>query len=359
MKKKVTIRDVAKECGFSIFTVSSVLNNRGNISQATSEKVLAAARKLDYNVLKNVSAVQRLRTRSIGIVLPSSHCLNDAFYNRAISKFRELSTAQDYDCKLFTEEDIIKRLKARHCDGSHSLGCKGLIIFCPNGNYAKYIEQLLKENVVLALIRRKHPERTGLLQINDDDYAENTRLIDYLHRDLDIKRMVYYSGRPLTRRNKGGRDLAFEDYIEKNQSVTDHMWLDGNVAEGSENRPALEAFIRQGLEQKERTAIICWTDADAVGMLGMANAVGLRIPDEICITGYNNDPHATISFPGITTMNIPVEEMVRDACRYLFDYIDESDLPRSRVIKFTHDLIVRESAGPKTAGATSNQANAT
>lgn len=345
MKKKVTIRDVAKECGYSIFTVSSVLNNRGNISQATSEKVLAAAKKLNYNVLKNVSAVQRMRTRSIGIVMPSSNCLNDAFYNRGISKFRELATAQDYDCKLFTEEDIIKRLKAKHSDGSQSLGCKGLIIYCPNLNYAKYIEPLLKEDIVLALVRRNHPERTGLLQLIDDDLEQTTRLIDYLHREVGCQRLVYFTGKSLDTRIKGGRDLAFEEYVAANKSVTASLVLDGPLDEGGENRKRLAKFIREGLDQGERTGFSCWIDSDAVRAVGHINAMGFKIPQEVCVTGYNDDSHATLAYPGITTMHIPVEEMIRDACRYLFDYIDESDLPRSRVIKFNHDLIVRESTG--------------
>lgn len=343
MKKKVTIRDVAKECGFSIFTVSSVLNNRGNISEATSEKVIAAAKKLNYNVLKNVSAVQRMRTRSVGIVMPSSHCLNDPFYNRGISKFRELATAQDYDCKLFTEEDIIKRLLTGHSDGVHSLGCKGLIVFCPNANYSKYIEQLLKENIVVALVRRRHPERTGLLQLVDDDFEQNTLLIKYLHCELGCQRLAYYTGRPLDRRSKGGRDSAYEEYVASTKTITASLLLDGSLREDSENRQKLETFIREGLKHGERTGFACWTDADAVSAVGLINAMGFQIPEEVCITGYNNDSHSSITFPGITTMNIPVEEMIRDACRYLFDYIDESDPPRSRVIKFTHDLIVRES----------------
>lgn len=83
-KKKVTIRDIASASGYSVYTVSSVLNNKGDISAETSEKIREIARRLNYDILGNASAVHHLSTRSIGIVLPENGCLQHGFYKTAL-----------------------------------------------------------------------------------------------------------------------------------------------------------------------------------------------------------------------------------------------------------------------------------
>ncbi|WP_269540885.1 LacI family DNA-binding transcriptional regulator [Cerasicoccus fimbriatus] len=357
MKKKVTIRDVAKECGYSIFTVSSALNNRGNIKPETCEKVLAAAKKLNYNVLQNVSAVQRMRTRSIGIVLPDSGCLNNAFYNRAISTFRDAATVHDYDCKLFTEEDISKRLGVKQPDSAHALGCKGLIYFCPRTNYSKVIDALINQSVAVALIRRPIPERKGLLQLVDDDRAGMMTMLNYVHHQLNCTRLAYVTGRPLAMRSKAGREIAIDEFIAANQTVTAHAIIDGSLANDPVNSEQLIQFLQAGRDAGQKTALVCWTDSDAVPAVGVATQAGFRVPDEVCVTGYNDDPQSRNAYPGITTMQIPVEDMVADATRYLIDFLDDDGLPRSRVIQFQHDLIVRGSTEHNAAATNGTRAS--
>src|SRR5690606_12605661 len=91
----------------------------------------------------------------------------------------------------------------------------------------------------------------------------------------------------------------------------------------------------------ERTAVISWTDGDAALALGVINNMGFSVPEQVCVTGYNDDIHASMVYPRITTMAIPVEAMIREACHYLFSY--NGDMPPSRIIPFGHELVERES----------------
>lgn len=92
MAKKATIRDVAKACGYSAYTVSLVLNNKSGVSESTAEIVRKAIRDLDYNPLDNLPGTHRLRHKALGIVVASAFCEAHPFYQRAVAVVRILTS---------------------------------------------------------------------------------------------------------------------------------------------------------------------------------------------------------------------------------------------------------------------------
>ncbi|WP_309381046.1 LacI family DNA-binding transcriptional regulator [Cerasicoccus frondis] len=340
-KRRATIRDVAQASGYSIYTVSSVLNNKGDISEATSEKVRQVARELNYDLLGNVSAARRMTTRSIGIVLPEAGCMHDGFYNRAVSTFRAIASNRDYDCKLFAEEDITRRLDPSKSGGIYSLGCKGLVVFCPKGEYKNYIDELLRNGVAVGLIRRKNPKLDGLYQALDNDEASMRVLLKYLYEQVGSRRMVMMSNRS---RSKvlSAREKAFVKFTAEHLADGDHMIaIENDFAEDAATLDAFFAFLRQSKESGQTPVVSCWSDSSASRLMTLMHRNGFRVPEDVMITGYDNDPYS--SHADITTMSIPIEEMVTAACRYLFEYREEGDLPEAKTQRFKHELVVRGS----------------
>lgn len=344
-KRRTTIRDVAQASGFSIYTVSSVLNNKGDISEATSEKVRQVARELNYDLLGNVSAARRLTTRSLGIVLPDAGSMHDGFYNRAVSTFRALATARDYDCKLFSEEDVIRRVDPSHIGGIHTLGCKGLVVFCPRQDFKQYIEPLLKHGIAVALIRRKMTKQPGLFQAVDNDELSMRNLLNYLHDDVGCRRFAMMSN---SRPSKavGGREKAFRKFSsEMLPEDASRFFYEGDLTPPDDKeRDSLQEFIDKSNKMGQTPVITCWADYAATRLMNMLYQMGYQLPDDVLVTGYDNDPYSGQTFPSITTMNIPIEEMVTAACRYLFEYREEGELPEAKTVRFKHELVVRESA---------------
>ena len=89
------------------------------------------------------------------------------------------------------------------------------------------------------------------------------------------------------------------------------------------------------------TAVFAVTDMVAIGAAEVARQMGLRIPEDLAIVGYNDIPLASRVSPGLTTMHVPIHEFGSVAARLLLDQI-ESDEPTRRRVRFTPDLIVRE-----------------
>lgn len=105
----------------------------------------------------------------------------------------------------------------------------------------------------------------------------------------------------------------------------------------------LVRFIQKGNKARRRTVVCCRTDACASALIGCLQSKSIRIPDDVLVTGYNNDPHSGWQYPGITTMNIPIEEMAAGACRYLFEFRESEVLPPSKIVSFSHEIIERDS----------------
>ncbi|WP_309397473.1 LacI family DNA-binding transcriptional regulator [Cerasicoccus maritimus] len=340
-KRRATIRDVAQASGYSIYTVSSVLNNKGDISEATSEKVRQVARELNYDLLGNVSAARRMTTRSIGIVLPEAGCMHDGFYNRAVSTFRAIASNRDYDCKLFAEEDITRRLDPSKSGGIYSLGCKGLVVFCPNGDYKNYISQLLSNGVAVGLIRRKVPKMDGLFQAADNDEASMKIILKYLYEEVGSRRMVMLSNVTRTKVS-GGREKAFKKFTQENLAEGDSMVIfESALKDDSSEKEEFFDFLRESKAKGQVPVVSCWSDSAASRLMTYLHRSGFQVPGDVMITGYDNDPYS--SHADITTMSIPIEEMVTACCRYLFEYREEGDLPEAKTQRFKHELVVRGS----------------
>lgn len=342
-KRRATIRDVAQASGFSIYTVSSVLNNKGDISEATSEKVREVARELNYDLLGNVSAARRMTTRSLGIVLPEAGCMHDGFYNRAVSTFRALASNRDYDCKLFSEEDIERRVDPSHHGGVHTLGCKGLVVFCPRFSYREFIGPLLRHGIAVALVRRKMAKQPGLFQAVDNDETCMRQLLAYLHDDCGARRMVFVHHENNSRANDA-RTKSFYKYVGQHLPKEDSRTVvENELMEDAGRRESLAAFIKESQARGLPVSISCWSDYCAMRVMSILHRLGVRVPDDVLVTGYDNDPYSGQTMPGITTMNIPIEEMVTAACRYLFEYREEGELPGPKTARFKHELTVRGS----------------
>ncbi|WP_309397795.1 LacI family DNA-binding transcriptional regulator [Cerasicoccus maritimus] len=342
-RSKVTIKDVARAAGFSTYTVSSVLNNKGDISQETSDKILTVARELNYGTFGTVTAAKRMTSTSIGIVLPQIECLQAGFYNRAVSSFRNAASEHDLDCKLFTEADILKRLKERPNGGISAVGCKGLLIFCPWEAHRQYLRPLLSNGIATAIIRRNYPRTPGLFQLLNDDANGMLQLLNYLYSEKKSRRMAYISPSYQHRNHPEDREATFSKFADEFLKQKNVLSLEENSQSNEEIYDQLAAFIRE--RPKQRPALFGWSDACAARIHSAMQARGLRSPDDFMVVGYNDDPVCLDLAPALTTIRIPIEEMVQSSCEYLASYVEDSALPPAKKARFPQTLMLRGSTG--------------
>ena len=334
-KKQATIVDVAKAAGVSVATVSRVVNGNYPVKRETQEKVKAAISSLNY--VPNVQA-RELNTRkstTIGVVVPGLH---NMFFAEVIDGIEEavrqvgfsflLNCAQN-DPKQ--ESQAIKALVARNVSG--------IIVISPNTkNIKESFYEKLVERVPLVFINGYH-RINGVSYVGNDEQLGCKTALDYLH-GLGHKQILFVRGD-----NSDSYDIKEETYrqimTETGNAVEDYIL---NIGEGNgvETVDATMAALVKKLPQAKPTAIFCCNDLMAVGALNACKRLGLSVPRDISIMGYDNIALSRLVEPKITTMDQNMFQLGESTAKLLIETIRGG---KSKRILLDNVLVERNTTG--------------
>jgi LacI family transcriptional regulator len=330
---RVTIAQVAEDAGISAMTASNVLNDKPGVSEQTRRRVLEAAERLGYQ--PNISARNLKGGRSglIGVMtldLTSQYCLEIV---RGIAD--ELAGAERELLINATYQDA-----ARESDRIGFLS-RGLV------DGVLMVAPVLEEETV-ELLHRKHlpcvvidPRRldTALPRVSVDNYHGTRRGTEHLI-DLGHRRIGYIRGEP-DMDSTGIRFQGFKDALRLAGIEADDLLVaecDFSYKHGFQVASALIAEHRP-------TAIVAGADLMALGALDAARALGLNVPAEFSVVGFDDLPQAAQSFPGLTTVRQPLHDMGQIAARALLSLLSGQELLPDHM-QLPTELIVRKSTAP-------------
>lgn len=337
-----TIIDVARHAGVSIKTVSRVLNFEPNVREQTRAKVLAAAEALKYRPNVSARSLAGARSYLIGLLFdnPSPAYVADVQMG-AVARCRQAgyhlivepidSEAADLDAVI---EPMLDTLKV-----------DGLILTPPVCDNAVILDALDRAGASYVRIAPENePDRSAYVHMDDRRAAYD--MTAYL-LGLGHAGVGFVIGHP----DHGASHLRYEGY---RQALADH------------GRPFREDHVRQGqfsfrsgfeageslLTGAERpTAVFASNDDMALGVMAAAHRLGLSIPEQLSVAGFDDTPGAKVVWPQLTTIRQPIMEMASAAAELLISgeaaKRTEGGGPVSRLLDF--DLVVRESTAPPSA----------
>jgi DNA-binding LacI/PurR family transcriptional regulator len=339
--RPVTMRDIARATNLSQSTVSRVLNGTQTvvpITQATRERVLATARDLGYRPNPFARGLRGASTMLLGVIVRE---ITDPFFAGAIEAVTTAATQRGYNVVLGhaharAEEAITLYgvLEARHCDAILLLG--------DMRDQPRLLKDLRGEHVpVVALWQGAQTRDVPCVAVDNDTGIR--AVLDHL-TGLGHRRIAFVGGR----RGLGDikeREGAFEQYF----ADAGEPLRDGYVERGvNEPTIAVPALARLLALPEPPTAVVAATDVIAIGLLHAAHLHGLRVPDQLSITGFDDIPMAAFTVPALTTLRMPVSEIVDQALRLALDEMEASAEEPIPVLAPT--LVVRSSTGPPRAG---------
>jgi len=333
MAGKPTIRDIAQACGYSTYTVSAVLNNKGKLRDATRQAVLEAARRLNYDPLNTMPLARRATARALAMVIPGTTAENNPFYVQAASAARRVAAQRDHDFKLFTLDDLIARFSRRD-DRLVGPGFDHLIVFACDPP-KRVIRTILDRGIGVALVRRTMDLR-GLVIANDDDRRGMHLAVEHLHavhghRKIGLVAAHYGNGVANLRRD------AFREALNQYDLPTDPQL---EIA-----RDQIDDCLVDWVRQGKLTGLACMSDDLAVIAAKAVLRAGFDVPGDLSIVGYNDSLIAEVFHPGLTSVRIPVEQMVAAACTALLTR-DPDAAPTATTLSFDNTLITRDSCAP-------------
>lgn len=325
-----TIQDVARAAGVSISTVSRVMNNRGDVSLETSEKVQRAVTELNYTASLAAKGMRSRTTHVIGLVLPE---VTTPFELAVIKGVGSAIRGSGYDLLIYAADDPPLSRRPSWEQEHVALLSSGLT----------------DGNIVVTPTTPTFPENARIVVIDPQGEGANVPSIIATNRvgalavmeyltGLGHRRISFIGGRPDTmsavRRFEGYRDGLQAAGLPYDPAL---------VQEGDYTRELGQVAARQLLGRPERpTAIFAANDFSALGVMDVAPTFGLRIPEDLSLVGFDDIPEAAQVRPRLTTIDQSIQAMGALATRVLLEFL-EKGRTEAMLYKVPTQLVVRES----------------
>jgi DNA-binding LacI/PurR family transcriptional regulator len=328
------IADVAAHAGVGIATVSRVLNGHTNVAEGTRQRVLEAIRLLDYHPSSVARNLSLKRTLVIGVVTP--FLTNPS----PIERVRGIVTAlgdSPYDLALYDVESAGRERRAfRMLADPHRTD--GLLIVSLIPPPAE-VTRLQSARIPAVLVDARHDT---LPSVVIDDVQGGRLATEYL-LELGHRRIAFIGDKPpdefrfdSSRDRTVGYELALAN--AKVPLCRDY------IREGTQSRHIARSIAEELLRSPERpTAIFAASDTQALGVLEAARTVGLRVPDDLSVIGFDDIEIA--SYVGLTTVRQPLFESGRRGAELLLGAL-AGVAPPVRVETLPLELVVRGTTRP-------------
>jgi LacI family transcriptional regulator len=308
------MRDVAQKAGVSIKTVSRVVNDQGEISEETRQRVVEAIKDLGYRPSKIARALVTRRTDTIGLLIGD---ISNPYFSEVARGVLDAAQEQDYDVFLCNTDHAETERSAVHSLIDHNID--GAIIY-PRWENLEWIQQFANPDLPLVLVNVDLEPRPGLAivqtEIRDGARIAVNHLYNQGHRKIG---MIAGEVAPLEKikRVQGYQDallshgLPFDnDLVMLGLPVIEH---------------GFETSKKLLTEHPDVTAIFCYNDLIAFGAIQGCSELGIRIPEECAIVGYDNVQLSALVHPPLTTIHVDKYEIGKQATNCLLSMLVEPD----------------------------------
>jgi LacI family transcriptional regulator len=333
-----TLEDVARVAGVSSKTVSRVINNEANVAPDTAERVKQAVTKLNY--VPNSAARSLSRGRAMAIAMVAGWSVNTAYSSMLIDLLLQDTIRNDQGLVLFpsdatTADRVAAAFLSRQIDSVvlDSMAAENLALI-------DRLHKLKKPYVVLHPSFPERHERSSFVRI--DNLQASKQATDYLtglgHRNIGF--VSFPTSMRGNERETGYRVGLEAAGIDFRRDYT-YEEFDRPMQVGYKG--ALQLISNH----PEITALFAATDEMAIGTLTAIWQLGLKVPEDISVIGFDDISMASVITPPLTTIHQPMDEISRAVVQTAIDLVENPDRPTTDVVLPT-ELVVRNSClGPR------------
>lgn len=324
----INIKTVAQRAGVSPTTASCALNNKPGVKPETVQKVLQAANELNY--IPNSLAQSFRSGKSNTIVVITRENLDDkSIFSLELMGIIMEARKLNYDVLVksvsddFYPEQVVRLVESKRADG---------VIFLGNG-FEKHIEQMVSSNLKMVLLSSHSKYDINVVNVDGEKWIYN--ITEYLIKK-GLNKIVYVTF-ALETMEELNRERGFRKALV-NYGLS---YKDCIIECGYEGQKIFEA-IKIFVENKKPQAIVCWNDTIALQVINILREIGLKVPEDIAVTGFDDIMQDMYFTPHLTTIKQHFAEKGKCAMNLLVDLI-EARL-KGPVKKFIDcELVIRDS----------------
>ena len=315
-----SLKDLAKECGVSVATVSKALNDQPDIAAATRERIRAAARRMGYLPNAAARALKTNRTYNLGVLFVDERQsgLTHEYFSAVLDSFKVQVEKLGYDI-TFVNRNLGGRTMTylEHC---HYRGVDGAVIACVDFNDPQVLE-LVNSRLPVVTIDHVFNNRAAVV-------SDNVRGME------ELVRYVYAKGHRRIAFIHGERTTVTENRLTGFYRACDALGLEipeEYVREGVYNDPDRCAELTRELLQlpEPPTCILMPDDFSSIGGGNAIRRMGLRLPEDVSAAAYDGIPLASVMSPPLTTYRQDTAAIGATAAAKLIELIEK---PRTALV---------------------------
>lgn len=333
-KKQTTIQDIAKYLNITASTVSRALNDHPKIKKSTKELVQQTAKKLNYQPNSIAANLRKGRATTVGMIVPR---INRHFFSNVITGVESVLNPAGYNliiCQseenIEKEKENLKTLIANRVGGI-------LISISIETKKLSHLENVIAHQIPLVMFDRISDE-LDVSKVENDDISGSYDLTKHI-LDKGIREIAWIGGPRSSNIYKNRYNGYIKALEESNISPADQVCFEGPITLDA----ALD-FIRTFIKNnKLPEAIFAASDYMAIGIIQGLQEAGYKIPDDILVAGYSNEPFAELISPKLTTVDQFSEEMGRAAAQLLLEEIESKSNTAHKKATIKPKLIIRDS----------------
>jgi LacI family transcriptional regulator len=337
-KKRITLKDIAKELNLAPSTISRALKNHPGISAKTKKIVKDKVEESGFTPDFIASSFRNKKTRSIGVIVPK---INIHFHSLVISGIEECAYRSGYNVTIFQSQDSYNREK-EIIKILHNKMVEGIIVCLAmetiNYDHFKKLEKL---KVPLVFYDRI-PDDLEANKVAINDFESAFKATEHLIK-IGCRRIAHIAGLQSTgifKARANGYLAALKKY---NLPIEPELLLETKELSYAEGVACAKKFLSQ---PEIPDGIFCANDYTAVSVVQIFNKAHIKIPQELAVVGFSNYPISEIIEPQLSTINDRAFQMGQSATKLLISQIEEEnqDIIKSQSIILKTELIIRDSS---------------
>ena len=335
MKNRPTIKDIARELNIHHSTVSRALHNHPDVKHETKKLVQSAAEKLNYSPNLMARNLKRNTTNFIGVIVPE---IEHHFFSSAVSGIEKIAYDEGFVILICQSNEDYQRevLNTRALPANNIAGL--IVSLSQTTHNCDHFVEYISNNGKIVFFDRV-PKDLEAPKVVVDDYDAAYTATEHLIK-IGRKRIAHLAGA----QDVSISNARLQGY--KDALLQNGLHIDTNFIEfgGFHEQNGYEGIKKILERNKNIDAVFAVNDPNALGAYEYIKEIALKIPEDIAVVGFSNNPMASFVTPSLTTINQPSFEMGKKAAELLIEMIKnhKSNNQRKTIVLET-ELIIRKS----------------
>ncbi len=330
---RFTIADVARSAGVSTATVSRVLNATAPVDRETADRVRTAVAELNYVPHAAARTLASHRTNTLGLLLPQ---IAGPFFQPLLRGVETAVNEAGYDLLVHTTRNPHANQVRQRPLGEHNTD--GLLIFTDSVD-ARELTRLSRNGFPVVLLYQTPPRGIQVPVVTIENQSGARQVVNHLVEVHDRRRIVFLQG-PEGHEDSLWREKGYREALKEHNIPFDKQLVARGGFHRDAARQAVERLLAGGVTFD---AIFAGDDDAALGVLFCLRLAGIKVPEDVALTGFDDQVFSATIDPPLTTVRAPTEQVGRSAVQNLLALIRGGSV-ESRLVLPT-ELVIRASCG--------------